>query len=132
MEPQQPKIEIPLPESDVEKIGKHLESRSSVESADLQTAENIRESIKAVSVPVTQAEVPPAQESDLDVLPDYADKYSEEAKNKIENLLQLAADKGLDAANSQAENEPPYILDAFHDALAEKLLPYLKQKGIIK
>jgi len=132
MEPQQPKIEIPLPDSDVEKVERHLESRLSLESLDAHAEKAVRESIKAAGEPTKQKEHPEAGEPALDVLPDYTDKYSEEAKTKIENLLQIAADKGLDEANRQAEDEPPYILDAFHDALAEKLLPYLKQKGIIK
>lgn len=130
MEPQQPKIEIPLPEVDVQKIGEHLNERAVSEKIESHTKETVRQSIQTVSVaPVPQAV--PAR-GDLDVLPDYTKNYSEADKLTIENILQVAADKGLDSANKMAEDKPPYILDAFHDALAEKLLPYLKQKGIIK
>lgn len=130
MEPQEPKLEIPLPSPDVQKIGEHLDKQAIDGKAISHTQETIRQSIQEVSnAPVA----PKQQNSDtLDVLPEYTKNYSAEDKQKIEDLLQVAADKGLDAANSMAESEQPYILDAFHDALAEKLLPYLKQKGIIK
>lgn len=130
MEPQEPKIEIPLPAPDAEKIGEHIEQRVSNERIEEHTIDSVKQSIQAVSQTSTPAGQP--TEGGLDVLPDYTKNYTEEDRAKIEALLQVATDKGLDAANHEAESEPPYILDAFHDALAEKLLPYLKQKGIIK
>lgn len=132
MEPLQPKIEIPLPEQDVKKIEENLEFRGQAENSEAHTAETVRQSIKSVSGPVLELDTVKSSQPALDVLPDYANKYPAEAKQRIEDLLQVAADKGLDSANGMAKNDPPYILDAFHDALAEKLLPYLKQKGIIK
>lgn len=130
MEPQPPKIEIPLPPPDLQKIGSNLELKSVTEKIESHTVETVKQSIQAVSQ-VSTTSTQTAQVG-LDVLPEYTKNYSEEAKQKIEELLQVAADKGLDAANSNAEGQLPYILDAFHDALAEKLLPYLKQQGIIK
>lgn len=130
MEPEQPKVEIPLPSPDIQKLGEHLDQKAVVEKLEEHTIETVKQSIRTVSQ-TSSPSVQPVQDG-VDVLPDYAKKYSEEAKQKIEELLQIAADKGLDAANSRAEDQPPYILDAFHDALAEKLLPYLKQQGIIK
>ena len=130
MEPEQPKIEIPLPSPDIQKLGEHLEQKSALEKVEEHTIETVKQSIQAVSQ--TSAPVGQSTEGGVDVLPEYTKNYTEEDKQKIENLLQVAASKGLDAANSNAEGQPPYILDAFHDALAEKLLPYLKQQGIIK
>ncbi len=130
MEPQEPKLEIPLPSPDVQKIGEHLDKRTVDENIASHTQEAVRQSIQAVSASLDKT--PSVVQSNLDVLPEYTKNYSGEDKKKIEDLLQIAADAGLDAANRKAESEQPYILDAFHDALAEKLLPYLKQKGIIK
>ena len=130
MEPQEPKIEIPLPNVDVQKIGERLNERAVAEKIDLHTKETVRESIQTISsMPASQSQ---SINADLDILPDYTKNYSPEDKQVIENLLQAAADKCLNVANGLAKGEAPYILDAFHDALAEKLLPYLKQKGIIK
>ncbi len=130
MDIEQPKVEIPLPPPDIQKLGDHLEKKAIAEKIEEHTIETVKQSIQAVSQ--TSAPAIHSAQVGLDVLPEYAKDYTEEAKQKIENLLQIAADKGLDTANSSAEGQPPYILDAFHDALAEKLLPYLKQQGIIK
>ena len=130
MEPEQPKIEIPLPSPDVQKIGEHLEEKSAIEKIEEHTIDSVKQSIQAISQTSTPVGQP--TEAGLDVLPEYTKNYTEEDKQKIEDLLKVAASKGLDAANGNAEGQPPYILDAFHDALAEKLLPYLKQQGIIK
>lgn len=62
----------------------------------------------------------------------YTAEESEEIKQKIENLLQIAASAGLVKAAEEARRSSPFILDAFHDALAAKVYPYLKEKGLIK
>jgi hypothetical protein len=67
-----------------------------------------------------------------DPLTDYAAREPEEVKRKIEALLQIAADSGIAKATEEARRSSPFILDAFHDALAAKVYPYLKGKGLLK
>lgn len=67
-----------------------------------------------------------------DPLTAYAAEQPEEIKQKIEELLQVAASDGLVRAAEEARRASPFVLDAFHDALAAKVYPYLKEKGLIK
>jgi hypothetical protein len=65
-------------------------------------------------------------------LPDYIEKYSDEIRLEAEKLIDLAWHKGIDAAVYAAEKEGAFMLDAFHDALTDKLYEKFKEKGLIK
>lgn len=65
-------------------------------------------------------------------LPDYAEASGAKTKLEIEYFLDLAFHQGLDKAVSEARKSSPFVLDAFHDALAGKLYPELKNRGILK
>ena len=60
------------------------------------------------------------------------DKTGGIAKNKIEQLINLAFSKGLEMAVAEAKKSVPFVEDAFHDALTDKLLLELKRRGILK
>ncbi len=125
-------FEKSLPSADVAKIAEAAKLHAETPEGKGMKGEDITK--KAIQ---TAAEaVPPVSAAgsgqSLNVLTDYAAAAPEEVKQKIESLLQVAANKGLMAATDEAKKSSPFILDSFHDALAAKLYPYLKEKGIIK
>lgn len=89
---------------------------------------------KAIQSVAQTSPIPPDANSDAtqNPLTAYTAEESEDVKQKIENLLQIAASDGLVKAAEEARRSSPFILDAFHDALAAKVYPYLKEKGLIK
>ncbi len=66
------------------------------------------------------------------ILPSYMKNYSDEDKLKVEKLIDLAWHKGISAAVREARKEGAFTLDAFHDALTDKLYEEFKARGIIK
>ena len=67
-----------------------------------------------------------------DSFPDYLLKESDEIKNRVEGLINLAFLKGIDLSAREAAKSGPFILDAFHDALTSKLYEELKKRGLLK
>lgn len=67
-------------------------------------------------------------------LPDYMEEDDVDPSKKIEveKLMDLVIHKGILKALKESKKHPPFIQDAFHDALADKLLPELKKRGILK
>ncbi|MGC9610879.1 MAG: hypothetical protein ABSE68_01530 [Minisyncoccia bacterium] len=54
------------------------------------------------------------------------------SKKAVGGLLQIAENGDIEKAVREARRYPPFIEDAFHDALVEKFLPEMKRRGIIK
>ncbi|MEK7520824.1 MAG: hypothetical protein AAB560_01980 [Patescibacteria group bacterium] len=52
--------------------------------------------------------------------------------HKVNQLVNQALSDGLTAAIKEARESSPYILDAFHDALVDKLHEELVKRNIIK
>ncbi len=65
-------------------------------------------------------------------LPAYAQNAPAEVKLEIEYLLDLALRQGLTKALDEARKSPYFVQDAFHDALAGRLYPELRKRGIVK
>jgi len=67
------------------------------------------------------------------VLPSYlkTGKTPSEVEMEIERLISMVFNESLSKAIKEAQKQPPFIADAFHDALVDKLLPILKERGII-
>lgn len=66
-------------------------------------------------------------------LPDYMEKDDVDPNKKleVEKLMDLVIHKGILKALKESKKHSPFIQDAFHDALADKLLPELKKRNII-
>ena len=95
----------------------------------------LRERIQAP--PVSPSRVPtsaPQGSTDVasDFLPDYAVQSPPAIRLTIEQLIDLAWHKGIVEASSAAGKLGPFYLDAFHDALTEKLYDELKKRGFFK
>ncbi len=77
----------------------------------------------------------PTSQSDdksSNILPNYMQKYSDEERLIVEELIDLAIHKGIEVAVKEAAKKGNFFLDAFHDALTDKLHNYFVSKGIIK
>ena len=64
-------------------------------------------------------------------LPKYADNAPLESKQKVENLITLTLEKGLTYGVEQAAKADPFVIDMYHDALAEHIVAQMKEKGLI-
>ena len=79
----------------------------------------------AVATSSGTATPPPAGKS-------YLDFIDEESRLEIEKLVSTVFEKGLDNTLKSLEYETPFIIDAFHDVLTDKLYGELKKRGILK
>jgi len=121
-------------EADIKQLAQEIQRhRESPEAKSKSEEEVLKMAIRSLPSALggAQAAPPPAQ-SRRSPLPDYAQKESPEVKLEIEYLLDLAFHKGIANADAEARKSPPFVLDAFHDALAGKLYPELQKRGILK
>lgn len=65
-------------------------------------------------------------------LPSYLQNEPAQLKLKVEKLLDLAWHQGIRKAAIEARDSGPIILDAFHDALTDKIYNELKKKGLLQ
>ncbi len=102
--------------------------------------EVVKESVRAIAESAPVAPVPdapspaPADGPNAAVLPAYLSDTSapEEVTRTVEQLVQLMFKTDIETAVSAAKRYPPFVEDAFHDALVDKLLPELKKRGYLK
>ena len=82
-----------------------------------------------VSSPVVSSQ--PTQKQDDSVLPAYAKKEDPSIKNKVEHLVTLTLQKGLDEGIGFAKKEDPFVIDAYHDSLSDVLIDEMKKRKLI-
>lgn len=100
------------------------------EKGDMQEApgeEQVRKSIEEISKQHLEND-----KKELEVLPSYMSKDSDEVKLEVERLLTMVFQDGIQAAAKEAAKSNPYVLDAFHDSLTGHLYPELKKRGIVE
>ena len=139
----------PHAENVISEVTKGIETVSArPETRGFSHEEKVKESIRGIAerVPEVQVELPkdaPAEAkqgavsstNDTGSFPAYLisdDPASEDTKKAVEELVNLVFSKGLDEGVRFAKKYPPFIEDAFHDALTERLIPELKRRGILK
>ncbi len=61
----------------------------------------------------------------------YLDTLDDQSVTIINNLISLVPVEGIKKTIKQALAHPPFILDAFHDALVDKLYDELKTRGLV-
>jgi len=133
-------------EQSLERIGGRIgEHRENPETMNLPEREIVKESIKSIEREIV-LEVPketvssqltspqPTPRAKDDTLPAYMEEENVEeiAKEKVKKLVEVTFQKGIEEAIRESKNFSPYIEDAFHDALVDKLLPILKERGVLK
>ena len=62
----------------------------------------------------------------------YLDSLDPETTIRVNELITLVGTKGLNAAIIASQGEPAFVLDAFHDALVDRLYDELVAQGLIK
>ena len=78
-----------------------------------------------------QQVAPPAPQKKTD-LPVYLENESPEMKTKIQELIDIALMSGVEKSVIEAKKYSPFVLDALHDALTEKIYNELKNRGKLK
>ena len=110
-------------ESDIERISAEVERhKENPETKHLEGKELVKKSIQTAHATAVETEI------------DFSDQFKdapEADKIKVEKLLDQAIHEGILKADGEARKSGPFVLDAFHDALAEKIEPLLREKGII-
>lgn len=117
-------------ERDLQRLGAEIKERRAVpEFKDLSEKDIVKKSIREFAAAYPQ----PAPNLSAPSLPTYlqSDKTDPAVKLAVEQLLDLVFHKGLVEAVKSAKRYPPFIEDAFHDALVDKLLPELKRRGVL-
>ena len=118
---------------DIEKIGKAVqEKKSSPETKTYSDHDFVKQAIRPMVYPQGQAAPSQAQQSEEDkFLPDYLKSADPKIKNQVEKLLEDTIRNGLVSGINEARKMSPFILDAYHDALTDKLHEELKKRKII-
>lgn len=116
-------------EQEIKELAKEIKERGLAEKGKEALRAVIKEQIGGAAAPSSPA-TPPAPVSGS--LPAYLNQESPEVKLKVEKLLDLALHKGIKTAGAEARNMPPLIMDAFHDALTDKLYSELKSRGLLR
>ena len=100
---------------------KILEKKKALESTPHRDI--ISETLKehtATAVPIAPAPTASAMQAD------------EPLSNDVAYLVQTAFQKGIaEAVDQVRRTHNPYLIDSFHDALVDKFLDEMKQKGIL-
>lgn len=127
-------------ERDLARITHTVEAERAVTTESPAPApELVRRSLEDLSggVPAPTPAASPASSAPSDdhggELPAYlaASAGDPKARQEVDRLVHLAFRDGIEAAVREAKRQPPFILDALHDALVDKLLPELKRRGVL-
>ncbi len=128
-------IEHKVLEADIERLSKEIaEKRSLLEHKDLPDRELVKQTLHPIikqAVVQSQAAANQPSPAQSNVLPDYLQDSSADVKLQVEELVDLTLHQGIEKAVKAAGKTNAFVLDAFHDALTDKLHGVLKQKGIL-
>jgi hypothetical protein len=123
-------------EKGLAKIGHRV--AENIERGELRTLperEAIKRSIQSIAEmipPVSPTPHNPPQSSSPH-LPAYMndDGVTDDMRHAVERLVAIALGDDLEKAVKESKKYPAFIEDAFHDALVDKLVPELREKGIL-
>ena len=127
-------------EQDIARISRELQELKGRYEANgkeqIPPRELLKESLQSMGGTGTVVPLPqkPAASSkgEEELLPSYMLDAPADVKLQVEELLDISIHKGIETAVKQAKKDDPYVLDAFHDALVEKLYPELQKRGLFK
>lgn len=129
-------------EKDIERLSQEVERLKGLEQGNYEKKEVVKRSFEKFSDDNLPQNISTDDDNDIkedivekekEFLPDYLQKTegNDDVKLAVEELLNLTFQKGLNYTLKQAKKADPFVQDAFHDALTEKLMPLLEEKGII-
>ena len=122
-------------EADIERLGKEIaEKRSLLEHRNLSDRELVKQTLhsivkQAIIEPQIAATQPSPTQSN--VLPNYLQNSSTDVKIEVEKLIDLTLHQGVEKAAKIASKSNAFVLDAFHDALTDKMYEELKKRKLI-
>lgn len=121
-------------EQDIKELTKEIKEQGLSEQGRQALQSVLKERVSASSgaagqpvAPIPAAPAPSVNSS----LPDYLKSEPAKIKLDVEKLLDMAWHKGIRHAAKEAAIQGPLVLDAFHDALTDKLYPELKKRGLL-
>lgn len=72
-----------------------------------------------------------AASNSLDDLPSYAKTAPAQTTERVKQLIALTLEKGISFGIAEARNDDPFIIDMYHDALADHIVTKIKEKGLL-
>ncbi len=123
-------------EKDIERLSKEIaEKKKLPEYKEVPERELIKQTLQPlVKQPSIQASKPtaqPAASTEETIIPDYLKDSPPEIKLQVEKLVDSVFHQGIEKTVKEANQAGPFILDAFHDALTDKLYDELKKRNLI-
>lgn len=118
-------------EADIKRLAEEVQKhREAPETKNMAGAELLRRAIRTLP-PATGPAAPSLPQKSSGPLPAYAEDAPDDVKLEIEYLLDVAIHHGISRALAEAKKAPDFVKDAFHDALAGKLYPEMKKRGLL-
>ncbi|MEK7593334.1 MAG: hypothetical protein AAB464_01275 [Patescibacteria group bacterium] len=118
-------------EADIERLSKEIgEKKNLLEYKKITERELIKRAIQPM-IKSNQPIQPASSGTQSQILPDYLASASDEIKFQIEELVDSLFHQGIKKVIKRAQRASPFILDAFHDALTDKLHEELKKRKLI-
>lgn len=122
-------------EADIERLSREIaEKKNLLEYKSLSGKELVKQTIQPIvqqAVAQQQAAIIQASKIEEEILPDYLKDSSGDVKLQVEKLVDLTLHYGIEKAVKIAAKSDAFVMDAFHDALADKLHEELKNRKII-
>lgn len=127
-------INFNILEADIERLSKEVkEKKSQPQFQNFSDKDFVKQSV-ATTITSSTSNFSVQQDFDKieqEVLPNYMKEASPELKLKVEELVELVFKKGIISAAQEAQKYGPYVVDAFHDAITDKLYEELKKRNLI-
>jgi hypothetical protein len=64
-------------------------------------------------------------------LPAYAKTAPTETTDRVEKLIDLTFEKGISYGIREMAQDDPFVIDMYHDALADRMVTKMKEKGLL-
>lgn len=126
--------EIDQLSKEIEAKRRELETARGVSHESESDKEIVRASLaeKIHSPSSVPSQVPVSSAAPASPVVSYLDDLDADTAEKVNMLIQEVFSKGLEAAIKDARREDPYVLDAFHDALVDRMYDELKARKAVK
>jgi hypothetical protein len=123
-------------EADIERLSKEIaEKKNLPEYKEISEKELIKQVlqplIKTTADGERQATSEKRESVEKRILPDYLSDSPAEIKIQVEKLIDSVFHQGIDKVVKTAKQGNPFVLDAFHDALVDKLYEELKKRKLV-
>lgn len=123
-------------EADIERLSEDIkEKKASPEHQNSSEKELIKQSLYPVIQKNYSASafptVPQDDKIEDNTLPNYLKDSPEEVKLNVEKLIDMTLKEGVEKAAREAGKYGPFIVDAYHDAVTDKLYEELVRRKMI-